>query len=235
MRPKFLQYTATPPKAVAASAPRGCGTCPCLLLTFTEDKIRGDVEGLEPHFGQQELHGLLVVAGDEGDGLLRLALVGAPGGGDQGREAVRGGRVLPGWPGDTDRSGPAPKGPHEQKQRTEGAGEAAAAQCGSRALLPLECPPGMGPCFCVTPHTARAAPTQPGQLPHRDRLLQAGTHSSSARNCTTKGRAGSAAASSAPVTAPGVHSIREMVPVHRDSGFSPGLGLCSLYLGNNHF
>lgn len=82
---------------------------PLLLLTFTEDKIRGDVEGLEPHFRQQELHRLLVVAGDEGDGLLCLALVGPPGGGHQGREPVRAGRVLPGWPGDTDRSGPGPR------------------------------------------------------------------------------------------------------------------------------
>lgn len=169
-RPKFLQYTATPPKAVAASAPRGCRTC--LLLTFTEDKIRGDIEGLEPHFGQQELHGLLVVARDEGDGLLRLALVGAPGGGHQGREPVRGGRVLPGWPGDTDRSGPAPRGLHKQKQRTEHAGDAAAAQCGSRALLLLECPPGVGPCFCVTPHTARAAPTPGSPLASGNAQLQ---------------------------------------------------------------
>lgn len=113
--PKFLQYIATSPKAVAASAPRGCRTCLCPLLTFTEDKIRGDVEGLEPHFGQQELHGLLVVAGDEGDGLLRLALVGPPGRGHQGREPVRAGRVLPGWPGDTHGSGPGPEGPHEQR------------------------------------------------------------------------------------------------------------------------
>lgn len=83
--------------------------CALLLLTFTEDKIRGDVEGLEPYFRQQELHRLLVVAGDEGDGLLCLALVGPPGGGHQGREPVRAGRVLPGWPGDTDRSGPGPR------------------------------------------------------------------------------------------------------------------------------
>lgn len=39
-----------------------------------------------------------MVAGDEGDGLLRLALVGLPSWGDQRREMVRVGRVLPGWP-----------------------------------------------------------------------------------------------------------------------------------------
>lgn len=38
-----------------------------------------------------------MVAGDEGEGLLRQAHEGAPGGGDQGREAVRAGCVLPSW------------------------------------------------------------------------------------------------------------------------------------------
>lgn len=85
-------------------------TCLCSLLTFTEDKIRWDVEGLEPHFGQQELHGLLVVAGDEGDGLLSLALIGVPSGGHQGREVVRAGRVLPRCPGTHTGQSPARSG-----------------------------------------------------------------------------------------------------------------------------
>lgn len=160
VRPKFLQYTATSPKAVAASAPRESRTCLCPLLTFTEDKIRGDVEGLDPHLRQQELHGLLVIAGDEGDGLLRLALVGAPGRGHQGREPVRAGRVLPGCPGDTQTSGPGPRTLHKPNTRVTRPGRNAAAV----ALLLLECPPRVRPCFCVTPHTATAAPT-PGSPP----------------------------------------------------------------------
>lgn len=66
---------------------------PC--LTFTEDKIRSDVKGLDADFRQQELHRLLVITGDEGDCLLCLAFIGLPRWGDQGREPMGAGCVLP--------------------------------------------------------------------------------------------------------------------------------------------
>lgn len=67
------------------------------FLTFTEHEVRGDVEGLDLDVVHGHGDALLVVAGDEGEGLLRQAHEGAPGGGDQGREAVRAGCVPPSW------------------------------------------------------------------------------------------------------------------------------------------
>lgn len=67
------------------------------FLTFTEHEVGGDVEGLDLDVVHGHGDALLVVAGDEGEGLLRLAHEGVPGGGDQGREAVRAGCVLPSW------------------------------------------------------------------------------------------------------------------------------------------
>lgn len=65
------------------------------LVFFTEDKICSDVKGLDADFRQQELHRLLMVTGDEGDGLLCLALVGLPRWGNQGREPMGAGCMLP--------------------------------------------------------------------------------------------------------------------------------------------
>lgn len=49
------------------------------VLTCTEDEVRGDVKGLDLDVVHGERDALLVIARDEGDGLLSRAHVGAPG------------------------------------------------------------------------------------------------------------------------------------------------------------
>lgn len=66
-------------------------------LTGAEHEVGGDVEGLDLDVVHGDGDALLVVAGDEGDGLLSRADVGAPGGRGQGRQAVGAGRVPPRW------------------------------------------------------------------------------------------------------------------------------------------
>lgn len=70
---------------------------PQVALTFAEDKVGGHVEGLDLDVVHGHGDALLVVAGDEGERLLRQAHEGASGGGDQGRQAVGAGGVPPSW------------------------------------------------------------------------------------------------------------------------------------------
>lgn len=67
------------------------------VLTFTEHKVGGDVERLDLDVVHGHGDALLVVAGDEREGLLGLAQEGAAGRGHQGRQVAGGGRVLPSW------------------------------------------------------------------------------------------------------------------------------------------
>lgn len=64
------------------------------VLTCAEDEVRGDVKGLDLDVVHGERDALLVIAGDEGDGLLSRAHIGVPGWGHQGRELVGAGCVL---------------------------------------------------------------------------------------------------------------------------------------------
>lgn len=63
--------------------------------TWAVGEVAADVKGLHAGVGQHHAHVLLVVGGDECEALRGLALVGASGRGDQRRETVRAGRVLP--------------------------------------------------------------------------------------------------------------------------------------------
>lgn len=66
-----------------------------VALTFTEHEVRGDVKGLDLNVIHGDGDGLLVVTGDEGQGLLCCAHKRVPGWGHQGRQAVGAGCVLP--------------------------------------------------------------------------------------------------------------------------------------------
>lgn len=65
-----------------------------VVLTCAEYEVRGDVKGLDLDVVHVEGDALLVIAGDEGDGLLSRAHIGVPGWGHQGREPVGAGHVL---------------------------------------------------------------------------------------------------------------------------------------------
>lgn len=66
-------------------------------LTGAEHEVRGDVEGLDLDIIHGDSDALLVVAGDEGDGLLSCAHIGAARGGHQGGQAVGACCVFPSW------------------------------------------------------------------------------------------------------------------------------------------
>ena len=70
-------------------------TLSLISLTFAEDEVGGDVEGLDLDVVHGQRDALLVVGGDEREGLLGRAHVRLAGGGHQSGQAMRGGRVLP--------------------------------------------------------------------------------------------------------------------------------------------